>query len=660
MMMCKVSSPTVKVGMDNFVLPNFPPKDDFPVCIDSSGNVVSRFGDNQWDMTYWCGKIQMFTFDYDANDENSAAFNREARYSFKKLIVFLMWGAPGSISPATLTSTYYQLRKLFSFCGRNSISISKMFRYPILIHEFFSEVKSNGHILISLMRIVFKSQDVIGFKILTLSQIDDLLKIVSSIEKSQTAYIPPRISSHLLNKSFEMLSQFSANKDMFIDLFEFALEGFRKNQDTTITGCKVFYSPFSKKAKVRKGYVYYGPFASVAEEYGVAGIIRHWMYAPEHADTSKMTISTFSRYLTAISMVGASALAALSAMRQRELAGLEVDCFVTHSDAEYEDSHYICGPTTKTIQDSDARWVTCEDSKKIVDAMGIVARLRMKCAVESGIQHRQEEVDCPLLIVRPYEPWNGTDRKYPTRIRWNLTYDKIQRVCPGLFTGGVMIIQQQDLDIALAATPTLDSAKFAVGKNWPFALHQMRRTLLMNARKSNFVSLGTLQYQAKHLFQNMGRHYDRNFSKLAVNAELKEEYISTAYEVIAIKAQSLASPRYLSLLSPLHKQKLISFIEGKDLKQLLQMAKKGLLTIKETLMGVCLRGSYCPYGGADFILGCNDCSHGLVSKEKLPVIQQANDWIEDQLSGSPTGPKKESFEAQHKFTQELIALINVE
>lgn len=659
-MMCKVSSPTVKVDMDNFVLPNFPPGDDFPVCMDPDGNVISTFGQDQWDMTYWCGKIQTFNFLIDTNARNSESFYRNAQYCMRILIVFFMWGAPQPIRPNTLVSLYHILRKIFSFCVLRSVPVGEFYRYPLLVQEFISEVGANGSTVVTLLRTVFEHQDTIGFKILSPKQILDLHTHVRAYKKGQTAYIPPRISSYHLTRSIAMLDQFHANKQQFMDLFEYALEGYRINREASVKYNKSFLPPFALKAQAINGFVYYGSFASVAERFGVIDILREWMFAPEDAHTAEIKLLTLSRYFSVIVLVGVSTLASLSAMRKGEVTDLHVDCFLTFRDSEFGTAHYLCGPTTKTIDDSDARWVTCEDSERIVKAISVISHLRMKCAVESGVPYTPEEVEFPFLVLRAYEPWGGANRHYPTAIRSDIYVDKLQFMCPGFFADGQMKITEKDLDIAIAATPTLDLDKFVVGELWPFAFHQFRRTLLLNARKSESVSLGSLQYQAKHLFQDMGRHYDRNFSRLAVSAEMKEEYISTAYEIMAMKAESLASPAYISLLNPFHKSKLISFIEGKDLKQLIQMAKKGLYMVKETLMGICLRQSYCPYGSADFILGCNGCVHGLVSKEKLPVIQQANDWIEDQLSESPTGAKKEAFEAQHKFTQELIALINVE
>ncbi|MEX3937270.1 hypothetical protein AB4Y32_37005 [Paraburkholderia phymatum] len=74
-------------------------------------------------------------------------------------------------------------------------------------------------------------------------------------------------------------------------------------------------------------------------------------------------------------------------------------------------------------------------------------------------------------------------------------------------------ITQQDRDLARLVTPTLDSGRFAVGKVWPLAWHQLRRTGTVNMQASGLVSDASLQFQLKHVSRAMSLYYGRGYAR---------------------------------------------------------------------------------------------------------------------------------------------------
>ncbi|MBC3456934.1 hypothetical protein [Pseudomonas mosselii] len=641
----------------NRELATFPPADDFPVCIDRNGNVLSRFGDISWTMDVWVGKITTFNFGPSDLRKVSPWLSSGDAYFFKLVLILLMWVIPASISPSTLVSQYGRLRRLLKFCSDNQISVADLHRFPHLVSAFIDDVGPLGGHYVTMLRGVYDHQEVLGFKILTLEQISQLFWAGKSRSSVQTPYIPSRIHDLHLLRSFEMLDDYNSLASSFEGLFDCLWLGYVENNGDPRTWSGKLLRPTDHRNKF-----FLGTFECLAETFGVKATLIKWM-SRRPSKSAKIDLSSLSSFFNSLCLVGASCIASLSGMRKNEINDLRVDCY----QAKLTDRgmvYFISGETTKTIKDDDARWVTCEDVAKAVNAMSSISKLRMKIAVAMGIEHAPDEVSNPYLVSRSYEPWSKDFRgisSVPTFIRKAIGASELHRQCPILFLPNDLVISDEDFREAVSVNPDLDVKRFAVGKQWSFAFHQYRRTLMVNASLSEEVSPQSMQYQAKHLHLSMGMYYGRNYSGLAFNALAKEEYIEAAYETMARKAAKLRSPTFVSLISPIHKQRAISFMEGKTLKQLAKMGRSGEMVVKETLMGVCLNTEHCEYGSADYVLACDKCPSGLASKENLPLITKLDSWLEEKLDEAPgDSPRKDALKAQREFTQRLINVVLVE
>ena len=655
-MASNVSMEDPPLNDSNRELFEFPPSDDFPVCIDRNGNVLSRFKDPSWCMDVWVGKITTFNFGTETIGRVPAWLSGTEAYYFRLIMVLLMWVLPNSISPSTLVSQYGRLRRLFSFCVERGISVSNLHRFPHLVSEFIDMVGPLGGHYVTMFRGIYDHEESLGFKVLTLPQISDMFLAGKSRQSVQTPYIPSRISDIHLMRSFEMLDDYNRLASSFEGLFECLWVGYVENNGNPRGWSGKLHSPTNLRSEF-----FLSEFDVVAEVYGVKDVLIKWM-SRRPGNSEYIDSTSLSSFFNSILLVGATCLASLSAMRKTEINNLRVDCY-EERETDRGKVYFICGETTKTIKDDDARWVTCEDAFKAITAMSSIARLRMKAAIAMGIDHMPDEVDNPYLIPRVYEPWSKSFagvRSAPTYIRKSISASELHRQCPILFLPEDLTISEADFREALAVNPDLDVSRFAVGKSWSFGFHQFRRTLMVNASLSEFVSPQSMQYQLKHLHLDMSLYYGRNSSGLVVNAQAKEEYIEAAYEMMARKATQLKSPKFVSLISPVHKSRLTAFMEGKTLKQLSKMARTGSMVVKETLMGVCLNTEHCEYGSADFVLACDQCPSGLASKENLPLIRRLDDWLEDQLAEvTEEGPRRDALKAQHDFTQRLINVVLV-
>ncbi|QXI32035.1 hypothetical protein [Pseudomonas promysalinigenes] len=644
----------------NDELPSFPPPDDFPVCVDENGSVLARFCDDSWPMQQWLRKSCAFTFGMKTSKRSRPWLTQGESYLFRLLLILIMWVTPDRMEPSTLQSRYNNIKRIFRFCSNNKISVADLHRYPQLVLEFTAAISKFAANYIYIFRTIYEYEGLLGFKILNSAQIYDLYCVSRKNHSTQTPYIPSRLSNLHLVRSLELIRDYKRSSAAFEGLFDYVWQEYQANNKGWVRGSK-FISPFSSRAS--RNLIYRGPFEQVAEEYGVKDVLDKWMFGSARRPCRGMTVSTLSSFFGAISLVGATCIASMSGMRRGEINELRVDCFDV-AELDGETVYVLRGETTKTIKDDDARWITCEDVRDVIAAMSSVAKLRMKVAIALGVSHEEGEVDNPYLVLRSYEPWSTGYSEaiaIPTSVRKSIDAISLDAQCPSLFLPGDLIITDDDFKEALKVNPDLNVKRFAVGKDWVFAFHQFRRTLMVNACHSQQVSPQSLQYQLKHLYLSMSMYYGRNASALAFNSKVRDEYISTAYESMGRTIMDLKSPNFVSPISTVHKERAVNFLEAKALKQLVAQAKKGMTFIKETIQGVCLSTEPCEYGSADYVLACKNCVSGLASKENLPVITRVNHWLESQLEHAPQeGPRKDALLAQHEYTQHLINVILVE
>jgi len=658
---------TSKVAMEdpplcslNREFPQFPPPDDFPVCTSKRGVILARFEDNSWPMQEWLGKVYTFRFGVESTSKISPWLLEQESYFFKLILVFIMWVDPGGLKPSTLQSRYGKLRTMFKFCAENGISVTELYKFPHLVSGFILLVGKFASQYVSLMRAIYNNQGLLGFKLLNPRQIADLVTAGKARVSRQTPYIPSRISQIHLLRSLELMEDYNRHADSFERLYEYIWSAYVDNNGSAITWHQKLVGPFNKSAKVA-GCHYFGLFQKTAEEFGVKDVLIKWM-SRRPGGCAKLDLTSFSSFLSCVVIAGSTCIASLSAMRKEEINNLRVDCFEM-VETDLGKVCYLRGETTKTIHDDDARWVTCEDTLKAISAMASIAKLRMVAAVELGVDHSPDEVANPYLISRVYEPWShdwGKDRSIQTSLRKAISASSLYKDCPILFLPGDTVITQQDFDEALKANPDLNIERFAVGDRWSFAFHQFRRTLMVNGSLSNLVSPQSMQYQLKHLYLSMQMYYGQNYSGLAFNSKAKEEFIETSYEMMASRVMELKSPKFVSTISPLHKERAISYYDGKTIKQLTKMAGQGTMSVKETVMGICLNTEPCEFGSADFVLGCNECTSGLACKDNLPLIKKVDDRLKSQLDAAKEdGPRKDALRVQYEFTQKLINVVLV-
>lgn len=653
----------------SYRLTNFPPSDDFPMVTDFDGAVISRYGDAYYDYSIICG--QSFKISFTNSKKSVYPIARESFDFLKLFTAYLQFGDVGSLSPVTMNAHVSCLKAVIHFCETRKIHFLELYRYPLvqedLVRWYKLKSPSSVDTLFNTLQKINVGHLTLGFNILDGESLAKLLEYENIEHESiQTAYIPLRIWKYQLSRLSHFLQKYTDNQDIFEQMFDEILEAYVQNcgsvESATRSGAVGRRSPFSKKNSNSK--VYLGSFSDYARKLNVLEIISELIYSPLAGDiTHYAGAKPFGRYLNALSFIGQILLINLSGMRVSEAADLRSDAF--YGDViNGEEVYFLKGATKKTLRDDNALWITSEVARKAIVVMTSISKLRMKVALlDSRIPKSLDEIANPYLFVYGYEPWLPSKKISSERgmsIRSWLNYSQWPQRCPGLFEEESISITSADLNEALLVTPDLAIEKFGIGRPWPFAYHQLRRTLYVNACESGLVSDYSGQLQLKHYYLSMTRHYGRNYSNLELNRGVGDEFFVALHKQLASAALKLNEENYVSMLSKKHKQSVLGFLKGKDVTKMLKLVKEGKFSFRKNLLGLCFSISPCQYGGFDNIVNCVTCTEGLVDKRNLSKLEKFIKIVEFELEHERAeSPRFESLQAQCKVAANAIEVINI-
>lgn len=666
----QIQSPLITPESENFNPITWPPTADFPVVINGNGNVLSRYGDIRWDLSPWAGHTLTIYFG-DGPGQGKKVSPQNAVF-LRQIVAWWLWGESTVRSAKALVFKFETIKPLFVACTEAGILVTELYRHPDVIESICNYYKKRSHRLIESLHSLLIIADRLGFKILDEDGIRLLSSFFTQEESTQTAYIPPRIWGYQVSRLRECLDDFLVHSEKVEECYNFCLNAYIQNADGDLS--KAFKglgvdSPFRssrRQGKRKSGKVFYGSFLNIAEKFGISNLLDRWVLFNESSG-----IRALSTYLMLISNVGLAYLLNFSLMRVEEGARLRADCYEIEPDQLGNDIHIIKGITTKTVEDLDARWIVSSTAEVAVRAMKVVTMMRLNAAkYNPRLQLSEEDIKNPLLQSLPHEPWSSktpldlSDKKYK-KIR---SYDEISKsLWPKLFDNDQLKITEADLEMANRMTFGLDPEKFRIGKIWPLAWHQLRRTGAVNMLASGLVTEASLQYQLKHASRAMSQYYGKNYYRLKepLNNEARTYYLREMYQSMVREFKALQSDNYISPHGEKRKQQILFEISEKDHDQLLKAAKDGRISYRKTFLGGCANiGTPCPLGGISNISSCmgfNDnspCPSVLLDKTKLPIINRLKDLLTLQIHETASdSPFFKSLQAQLESAERAIHVI---
>lgn len=665
----QIESSIVGPDVENIRPSAWPPPKDFPVITNADGIVVSRYGDARWDLSPWADHT--LTLHFGDGPGQGKKISSENAFLLRQIVGWWLWGSAAVRSARSLVYKFETLKPLFVACTDNGIVASELYKYPNVIKNLANYYSARGHRVISYLNSLSYAKDQLGFIILDEDGMKLLSETLPSTEDTQTAYIPVRIWNYQICRLRECLDDFLTHKDAIEACYHFCLEAYATNAGGCLSmafGGLGINAPFNSARSIgqqRSGKIFYGPFRETAKSHGIDQLLDKWCNTKNN-----LAPVTLSSYLSLVSHVGLAYILNFSLMRVQEGGKLRADCYEAEKDSMGDDIHLLKGVTTKTIEDDDARWIVSSTVKIAIDALTSVAKMRLQAAKENpNIELSETDIANPILQSLPHEPWSArapsskSTKKYK-KIR---TYADVWNIWPKLFDANEMTITVADFELANRMTFGLDPEVFSIGKVWPIAWHQLRRTGAVNMLASGLVTEASLQYQLKHASRAMSQYYGKNFYRLKepLNDEARGYYLREMYQAMVREFKALQSDQYLSPHGEKRKEQILSEISEKDHDQLVKAAKAGRISYRQTFLGGCANsGPPCPLGGISNISSCmgfgnsSPCASALLDKAKLPLIQQLKSTINLQLQGAEVdSPLYESLQAQLESAERAIHVI---
>lgn len=651
--------------------PSWPPPRDWVVSEDRDGNVLSVWGDSYWDLSQLAGRSAILDFG-DGTEVGRATPIDPANADLMRLVAtWQMWGPRAVSSVNTLRAAFLPIRRVVAFCSQQGILASDLMRFPRVLEEVPGIISASEYkTMILEFHRLWDARDEIGFVLLDPLGIKRLAAVMPRHETVQTAYIPPRIWGYQLQRLQLCLDDFHTNRQAVEDCFNYCVDAYAKNYGslraaltTNVRSRLPFSKPKRENAGAKVGVRFHGRFESTAERFGIRSLLEEWVEIPAEG----IEIRQLSSYLTLVQLAGLAYLTNFTLQRATEASSLRADCLVWEEDPKLGRVPIICGETTKTESDSDARWPTSPSVVVAVSAMSAVARLRIRCAAANpASKPSEEDLANPYLFDRAFEPWSGNLMKSYSLRPHLVAYAKYLAAQSKLFDREQLKITEEDLKIAQMMTPNLSLEKgFAIGQPWPFAWHQLRRTGAVNMFASGLLSDSSIQYQMKHSSRLMPLYYGRGYTKLLLNEEAETVVFSAMYEAMGRNLQAAMSERFVSPHGQERKDAIVVTLVGdKDAKQLSAAARQGRTFFREIRLGACTTRGTCVYGGIESVARCAGsdggvaCADALFDRTKAAGIQEDLGQIVEEIARvSPGTPRYQALLAERRGMENYLNVV---
>jgi len=650
----QLDSPLAHHGALNFRPPSWPPPPDWVPIVDAEGNPRCRYADSSWPLDVWAGSPLKVNFGDGVT--KGARLSPANANLLRQCAVWFLWGPRGCRTAKSFCGKVATIKPLFVACSQQGIVATDLTRFEAVIDQIAVLIPpSKFDAAITVLHELLDAKEHLGFCLLDRDGLARLSRLGPTHEVRQTPYIPPRIWTYQLNRIRECLETYAAHRPQIEACFRFCIDAYANNYGSlklaVSSRAEQSYPPFQNK-KSRGRFEYHGTFNLTADRFGLSEVIQSWV-GPL---IGLRQLSIFSQYLDLVVYAGLAYLLNFSLMRVDEAMNLRSDCLLIEKDESFGDIYMLCGETTKTDQDADARWPVSKSVTLALDAMKHIAALRMLCAKERGdIGLNEEDVANPYLISYHYEPWsNAKHRSYRTRPLAR-NYQQCLDNYPLLLDPVQLAATEEDLRIARLMTPSLEETVFKIGHPWRFAWHQLRRTGAVNMLSSDLVDESSLQLLLKHQSRVMTLYYGRNHARLALSDDTRTLFLKTMYQEIGRDLRKLPSSQFVSPLGPTRKEAIVTFIKAADADALDKAARQGKLGARRIRAGFCVNHRPCPYGGIEAIahcLGADDgkgCPDLMLDTNKAASIQLYEKAIDAQLEViHPDSPRHRSLQAEKR------------
>lgn len=612
----------------NYRPQSWPPSRNWPVSIDKNGGVVSRWGDSVWDLTPLAGTRFCLNFG-DGEKCQTDHLDNENADLLRLAMTWLMWGSRAARSTGTIQQRFTMVRAIIAVCNQSGINAASLMRFPKVFELLPAAIApSRYETTVATFHRLYDAREVLGFTILDAEGLKRLAAAAPAHEEVQTPYIPPRIWVYQVARLRHCLADFITHRKQFEACYMFCLQAYATNYGSLsaalVKGKDGDSGPFNKNCRTRAQCTYQGSFIETASRFEIAPLLSRWV----GSDRGDFTVSVMSAYMSLVTAAGLAYIANFTLQRKEEVASLRASCLIWEEDETLGRIPIICGETTKTDRDSDARWIASPSIEIAVEVLSVIAHLRMLCdRVNPLVGPSATDQEDPYLFSAPNEPWATGRGARPYGVRTEIENLKsIMRIYPSLLDQEQLRITNEDLNIARRLTPNLPKDSFDIRKIWPLAWHQYRRTSAVNMFASGLISDSSMQQQMKHSSRLMPLYYGRGHTRLHLNEKVEATVMNAMYAAMAERLKGAVSDRFVAAHSEERKEA-VNLLSMKDTKTLVAWAKIGRVSFREHRLGGCLKAETCEYGGIESVARCaggdgaKPCSDVLFDRAKEQQVR---------------------------------------
>jgi len=633
--------------LSNHELTTWPPSDDFIVFYnkDDTGPAVGKkgesqgcFGDDYWNTQRYgyCG----FNFAKQGLSEQNTQI-------LKELIFIHLWYMPlfpGKVK--SLNSTFTALSAMGRYADEYGKRMDELYKYPRLTEGLVSSFSpSQQEVLISRLSMLHTHCDELGITLTSNTFLRDLKRYQIPYIATQYAYIPPRIWMGVIKRCDDIIDAYLADQESVEEAIKELLKAYRHNQGVDSKNP----SPFIQKKRVPKNYRADFRFFESKEflaEHNLTALLDELGISTIKTDGTDQTLVAIADVLNKVERVCFYYVLAHSIQRKNEALDLRFDCYKEDSDPTLGKVVMLCGETTKTNPDSDARWIVPDHVEKAIDCLKSISTLKHLGAgkTPTGSSPLFSAYKLPWDTGARANSGNGLIKNYNPVQHGKTLFDRTS-----LFPESLLQITAKDYAIAYQLTPRLTEKEwFKEGGQWHFSPHQFRRTLAANLFASGIPD-HVIQWLMKHRSVAMSHYYGRNYSQLSgvkVNSEatgyVQSESYTMKLDTIFQLSDASNDEHVFAVGRNMTDGKVLSLIKEKDHKELSKLIKQGLLDARSTFLGLCMAPS-CHYGGIESATHCagtdgsGPCKDAVFTKKNAPRLKKLLEARKERQKELPEG-----------------------
>jgi len=630
----KTTNPSIDLANADvfYVSPNSAkrPGSNFVVARDDEGNVLSKYGDDIWDYTYYSGSIRpnpIFKF-----SDCPALYRDEVKWLFFCIDRVCDRGLAGAYSIGSLMTYLGLLKSIAKYCKSNKITMDSWFVSERHMMAFLRHkaTKSQHNRLSALYLALTPVKDYVGIEFVVSKKVRSRIGEIRQEQKmvsNQHPVIPSRILFGIVNYSTEALAEYNGIAKHF-EAFYKELPLFSTYSNHYESWFRSFVFRYCTKVKDH----------SLEKYFDRTGV-----------DCKK----SLNRQIAHLDYCAKNLLLAYSGMRDAELVALNYNCLKSVMKKNGRVLRLV-GNTTKLVGSrKPVMWVTSEYATPAIDYLQSLARVCFNNMKARGYDKKKIKriTDMPLFVKFTYTtPMKGFDsRRNFRKINFRRS-DFFSRIPRSRIKD--VSITHADLKELKRFDPVRDweSEGFKIGEEWHLNSHQFRRSLAVYSAQSGLITLPALKAQLKHLSEDMSYYYRNNaleakkifridrghFANELVGTKPEADFYAFLLGTLLSDQKLKGSMgKYYENQKPKKKSDKVKLYEARE--ETIKKMKKGDLAWSDTSLGGCTSTDPCLKKLIKPLVACLDCDKAVIAEKKLiQTIKVQQGFVDSLPTDSPS------------------------